>query len=213
MVIAEDDVLVRDILITFLSTRFDSLRCVAGVSTFEEAVAACIGFKAHLLVLRLLLLGPSGENVIAELRKRLPKLNILLYSGTAARNMDVIRAIRSPANGHVGKTATLAEFIEAIERTLTGKSYFCRGSNRLLAEIASGRHSPKSGVSDLSPRETQILRLIAEGRTNKEIADLLRLSVATVDTHRRNLMTKAKAHNAAELIRYGHEFQLLAPLI
>ncbi len=90
-----------------------------------------------------------------------------------------------------------------------GENYFCARSSRLLSEVARGLHPSSGDAPDISVREKEILTLIANGRTSKEIASALFISTFTVDTHRRNLMAKIGARNSAGVIRYALAHGLL----
>ncbi len=107
------------------------------------------------------------------------------------------------------KTSDRQEFLDAVARVSAGENYFCARSSRLLSEVARGLHASTGDAPGISPREKEILILIAGGRTSKEIAGALFISTLTVDTHRRNLMAKIGAHNSAGVIRYALAHGLL----
>src|SRR5258708_2203841 len=145
IVIADDHILLRELLVKFLSENFDRLRVIGEVASIDAAIRVCLDLKPDLLLPRVLLMGPSNEAAIARLRQRLPKINIFLYSGAAAKDSDIIYALRGSVDSHIGKAATLLEFLDALDRTLKGKSYFCGDSSRLLAEVVAGRrHNQRS---------------------------------------------------------------------
>ena len=145
------------------------------------------------------------DHVISDLRKKIPQLRILAYSGSWANQTLIVHAIKSGIDGHVWSDVGVAEFLTAMHKTANGEKYFCPASARLLAEMTRNL----GGATALSKREIEILQLIAAGRTSKEIAKSLGLSPATVGTHRRNLMAKINAHNAAEVIRFGRAHDLI----
>lgn len=208
-VIGDDHILVRELIVHLLITDSVPMELVAAVDSAESALAACESLCPDVVLLDLRLLSPSGQGTIAQFRKRAPQVRILLYSGCGS-DRNIVKAMQEGVDGFVGKNDTSGEFREAIGRIAQGANYFCSQSSRLLAEIAAGKHAKEETARSLSPRERQILRLIADGQTSKEIAAVLGLSVATIDTHRRNAMAKIGARNAADLIRYGHVHGLLA---
>jgi DNA-binding NarL/FixJ family response regulator len=208
-VIADDHVLVRELIVHLLTSDLVPMESLAEVDSAERALAACQCVRPDILLVDLRILAPTGQATIAQLRKRTPSVRILLYSGGAS-DRDIVRAMQEGVDGFIGKNDTSHEFREAMYRIAQGANYFCSQSSRLLAEIAAGKHAKEETGSSLSPRERQILRLIADGQTSKEIAAVLGLSVATIDTHRRNAMAKIGARNVADLIRYGHDHGLLA---
>jgi two-component system nitrate/nitrite response regulator NarL len=208
VVLAEDYALPRDLIIKLLSGKPNRFHLVAAVATLLGAIGACIDLKPNLLLLSMSLMGREAGTSMSEIRRQVPDVNILAYAGPRVNEADAMQIIQEGVTGYVGKAVDASEFLEAINRTSRGENYFCAESSHLLSEIARGR-AAASKEGALSSREIQILRFIANGRTNKEIARTLGLSVATIDTHRRNLMVKARAHNTADLIRYGLGHHLL----
>lgn len=211
LVVAEDRILLRELIVAFFKTHSSNFQVLASVDSAEAALHACQESGAEILLIDLGLAGAAGGAFLAELRRRVQSLRILLYCGSAS-DEEIIKAMQFGIDGFISKRNDTLKLLQAIDQISRGDSYFCAHSSRLLAEIASGKHLERERDCCLSPRERQILRLIANGETSKEIAAALRLSVATVDTHRRNAMAKIGARNAADLIRYGHEHGLLTAL-
>jgi DNA-binding NarL/FixJ family response regulator len=211
IVVADDHALLRELMVTLLKAHAPAFQVVADVDSTEAALQACQELGGEILLMDLNLASAPGGWLIAELRRRTPSLRILLYCGSTSDD-EIAKALYHGIDGFISKGNDSMKFLQAIDQISRGDNYFCAHSSRLLAEIASGKHVERERERDccLSPRETQILRLIANGETSKEIAAALRLSVATVDTHRRNAMAKIGARNAADLIRYGHQHGLLA---
>jgi len=102
------------------------------------------------------------------------------------------------ADGFVEKTNTWDDFMMAVDRVSGGQRYFCSGGGPAAVRQSSGKDAMR-----LTPREQEILRLIARGLTTKEIAAQLFISIPTVETHRANLMTKTGGHNVASLVRFA----------
>jgi two-component system nitrate/nitrite response regulator NarL len=182
---------------------------VAEVAAVDAAMRTCSQLEVDLLLLNTQLFSIDAGKAMSKLRKRNPPLRVLCYSGRGGEG-EIIPLLKCGVDGFIGHTSDRAEFLEAIRRICRGDSYFCPFASHLLADLATGKYDDGRGNLGLSERETQILRLIAAGRTSKEIAVLLGLSVKTVDTHRRNLMAKTEAHNAADLVRFGYSHDLLA---
>lgn len=118
----------------------------------------------------------------------------------------VLRALRAGARGYLLKDAVEGELIQAIRAVAAGKAYFSPEVSKLLVEdYVQGMR--QRGLQDshelLTPREREVLQLLAEGKTSKDIASMLALSVYTVDTHKANLMQKLSLHSMAELILYS----------
>jgi two-component system response regulator NreC len=213
IVVADDHLLLRELMVALVTAHSPAFQVVANVDSAEAALQACQELGGEILLMDLSLACAAGASLITELRKRNRSLRILLYCGSTTDD-EIIKVMHYGIDGFISKGNSSAKFLQAIDQISRGDNYFCSHSSRLLAEIACGKHIERARERDccLSPRETQILRLIASGDTSKEIAAALGLSVATVDTHRRNAMAKIGARNAADLIRYGHEHGLLAPV-
>ncbi len=125
----------------------------------------------------------------------------------------VLRALRSGARGYLLKDTVEAELIRAIQAVAGGKAYFSPEVSKLLVEdYVQGMQ--EKGIDDsyelLTPREREVLQLLAEGKSSKDIARLLELSVYTVDTHKSNLMQKLSLHSMAELILYAVRKRIIA---
>jgi len=113
----------------------------------------------------------------------------------------VIEMLRAGAMGHVSKTAAAEELVIAIRSVLQGKIYV---SSEIVARIATDRGIEAHSAFDmLSPREREVLQLIAEGKATKEVAAMLHVSIKTAETHRRNLMDKLHVDSVAELTKYA----------
>lgn len=125
----------------------------------------------------------------------------------------VLRALRAGARGYLLKDTVEAELIRAIQAVAGGKAYFSPEVSKLLVEdYVQGMQ--ERGIDDsyelLTPREREVLQLLAEGKSSKDIARLLELSVYTVDTHKSNLMQKLSLHSMAELILYAVRKRIIA---
>jgi DNA-binding NarL/FixJ family response regulator len=210
LVIAENHTLIRDLVIAFLVSHIPRVRFLAEATTIAGAVRACLERGPDLLLLSLGLVAEQQDD-LQRLRHRLPKLNLLVYGSSPVKDKHVILAIRNRVNGCIRLQSHASEFVTALERITRGETYFCSATTRLLSELACNEGHGRKHADQLSPRELEVFQLIADGRTSKQIAHKLGLSVATVDTHRRNLMSKIGAHNAADVIRYGHKFDLINP--
>jgi DNA-binding NarL/FixJ family response regulator len=145
------------------------------------------------------------------IRKLSPDTRILLCTALVS-DERVIDALRSGANGFVEKTNSWDDFANAVERVQRGEHYFCTTSTACPPQIPAVAN--ENGVRPvaqvpLSPREREVLTLIAQGSTTKEIATELGVSFGTVDTHRTNLMRKLKIRNVAGLVVYAFRAGLI----
>lgn len=163
-----------------------------------RAVERLIGdTRPDLLLLDVGLPGMDGIEIARRLRAAHVPLKIIILTGNLGRDI-VHRALSVGANGYVVKHEEGSELLAAIDTVLAGGQY-------VSANIAHAFELRKSanGNERISPREIQILRLIAEGRGNQDIAKTLHISVLTVRTHRQNLMEKLDLHNAAEITAFA----------
>ena len=207
-VIADDNVLFRELIVNFLRDHSQMFKLAGEVETIDAALPICRQEEVGLLLLNAQLFSLEAGSELSSLRRRNPPLRVLCYAGNVSDG-DIIRVLQVGVDGFIGQAGNHADFLEAVMRISRGEGYFCARSSHLLANLACGIRGTGNGTGRLTKRETQVLRLIAAGRTSKQIAILLGLSAATVDTHRQNLMAKAQAHNAADLIRYGYSHDLI----
>jgi two-component system response regulator NreC len=147
--------------------------------------------------------GQTGIETTRELKQILPEAQVLIL--TVHEDEELLReAIRAGASGYVVKRALESELFNAIAAVMRGDLYVHPVMTRALVADLTSPASPADGHGEqLTPRELQVLGLIAKGYTNVQIADTLMLSVRTVESHRANIMGKLGLHNRAELVRYA----------
>jgi len=202
IVIADDHTVVRSGLRMLFEGEND-LEVVAEASDVESARRFVRGHHARVLVLDLSMPGDSSLEAIPSMREESPDTQIVVFTmrhePAAARE-----ALGAGALGYVLKDAAHAELVEAVRRAAVGESYL---NPRLGARIAS--EPPPGPPDDLSNREVDVLRLIALGHTNAEIAEHVDLSVRTVETHRAHIQQKLRLSTRAELVGYALERGLI----
>jgi DNA-binding NarL/FixJ family response regulator len=147
----------------------------------------------------------NGVDATAQLVRRLRDLRVLILS-LHASEADIVKALRAGAKGYLSKEAADVELVRAVEALRDGKSYFSPAASKVILDDYV-RHLAEHGIADryesLSEREREIFQLVAEGHSNKEIATLLSLSPATVETHRAHVLQKLDLHNTAALVLYA----------
>lgn len=202
IVLADDHVVVRSGLRMLLDSE-PGLEVVAEAGDVESARRYVRGHHPNVLVLDLNMPGGSTLWAIPAIREESPETEIVVL--TMQQEPAFAReALGAGALGYVLKEAADDELVEAVRRAATGESYL---HPRLGARIAS---EPASGPpDDLSDREVDVLRLIALGHTNAEIAEQLFLSVRTVETHRAHILQKLRLSTRAELVGYALEHHLV----
>ncbi len=175
----------------------------------QSAYNLCLEVKPDLLVLDAKLPGLNGVDLLRRISKKLPTMRVLVFSGH--ENPVLVREmLEAGAHGFVEKTAGLFEFKKGLETVANGGTYFGPAVAALLRN-AVANPSASSAPDFLTDREREILQLVAESNSTKEIAAKLGISVKTVDNHRTNLMRKLNLHDVASLTRYALEIGLIEP--
>jgi DNA-binding NarL/FixJ family response regulator len=193
--VVDDHAFMRELIsreLTRSSRRYD---VVASVGTAADAVAACRRFEPHLLVLDVNLPDRTGVAAVPDIRRASPATRILLCTAFPKEEW-LDEATACGADGFVEKTNSWDDFMSAVDRVSRGQRYFCAEGKRDSTQA-------KSNAVRLTPREREILKLIAQGLTTKEIATKLFISIPTVETHRSNLMSKTGGRNVAALVRFA----------
>jgi DNA-binding NarL/FixJ family response regulator len=172
-----------------------------GRQTVERAEAT----KPDIVVLDIAMPNMSGIEAAQRIRAVLPQVAIIILSMHSDEGY-VLRALKVGAKGYLLKDSAEDDLIEAIKAVSEGKAFFSPEISKILVEDYV-RDMKKRGAEDsyelLTSREREILQLLAEGKSNKDIATSLNLSLYTVETHRRNLQDKLNLHSVAELILYA----------
>ena len=206
IVIIEDQTAIREMLAEIL--RIDSAYEIVGeCGDGLKACAMCLELKPDLLVLDARLPGLSGVDILRRISKQLKNTRVLIFSGYESPAL-VREMLGAGAHGFVEKTAGLTEFKKGLETIANGGTYFGPGVAALLRNVVAN-NSPTGSLDCLTEREREILKLVAESNSTKDIAQKLTISVKTVDNHRTNLMRKLNLHDVASLTRYSLEFGLI----
>lgn len=211
VVIAEDHTIVREGLRALLSAGSD-FEIVGEAEDGREAIKCVGNLMPDLVLMDLSMPRMHGIDAIREIKRQNPQSKILVLTVHKTEEY-IIAAFQAGADGYVLKDATHAELLMAIKNVLVGRPYLSPSiSERVLAGYLEGKRSlkPKSSWDTLTPREREILKLIAEGYKNKKIADLLCISVKTVEKHRSNLMHKLQLHSVSALTAFAMEKGLVS---
>jgi two-component system response regulator NreC len=205
VVLADDHVVVRSGL-RLLLERTGDLEVVSEAGTAEDALRTVLGHKPAVLVLDLNMPGElSSLDAIPRVAAASPATRVVVL--TMQEDPEFARrALRAGAAGYVLKEAADSELVEAIRRAAAGETYL---TPSLGAALAAAPPAPAGPPDDLSQREVEVLRLIALGHTNAEIAGRLYLSVRTVESHRAHIQQKLRLGTRAELVRYALDRGLL----
>lgn len=197
IVIVDDDEMVRQALAYYLES-IKGCTVVGGAGTGPEAIKLCEKAKPDLILLDAIMPELNGLEVLKTLLHKQPQNRFLILTGSADETLPV-RFLREGAHGFIRKGESLETFKEAIHTVSRGGFYFMSKDRHLVQNALKDPGSAES----LTAREREILQLIAESFSTKEIAAKLDLSVKTAETHRANLMQKLNIHDVAGLTRYA----------
>jgi len=204
IVLADDHDLVRS-GIKALLTMIDGVEVVAEARDGRELVDLLADVKPDLVMTDISMPGMDGIAAIAEIHDRYPHLKVLVLS--MYDTVDFVkRAMASGACGYLLKDASPFELEQALRSVLTMGSYFSPAIAQRLMQP-----SEPTAADELTQRQVEILRLIAEGRASKEIAFELGLSSKTIDVHRARIMDRLRLNDIASLTRYAVRKGLIAP--
>jgi two-component system, NarL family, nitrate/nitrite response regulator NarL len=201
LMLVDDHPLVRDGLRVRLEA-VPGLHVVAEADSADAAVELAPRAAPDLVLMDIGLRGANGIEATRRLRTLLPALRVVVLS--MHDNAEYVReALRAGAGGYVLKDSPAAEIIDAIHAVMAGRQY-------LSASLAAASQRP-SGDEGLTPREREVLALIAEGLSSRDIGERLAMGVRTVETHRTNLRRKLDLPSAAALVRYAVERRWAKP--
>ncbi|KUG06530.1 response regulator [Solirubrum puertoriconensis] len=211
LILADDHAVIRDGIKALLADVPD-FEVVGLVSNGQELLDRLADTPADIVLMDLNMPVLSGFDTLPLLRERFPEVRVLVLS-MLDHEKYVHQVLEAGAMGYVLKNAGKDEIVYAIRTAAAGRQFLCTELGiGLLHKLVQNPSSTPAGkkATDLSNRETEVLRLIAEGMTNAEIADKLFTSKRTIETHRQNIIEKTNAKNTAALIKYAMENGLLA---
>ena len=205
VLLADDHTIVRKGLCALLDGEAD-IEVIGEAEDGREAVKLAGELHPDIVVMDIAMPGLNGLEATKQLRKLYPEMKILILS-MHANEEYVIQTLRAGAEGYLVKKAAPSELVLAIKAVYQGNSFLSPSISRAVIddyirrtdEIGEGEGTFK----DLTARETEVLQLIAEGRKTREIAELLYISIKTVETHRAHIMDRLDIHSTAELTQYA----------
>ncbi|MCZ2075234.1 MAG: response regulator transcription factor [Bryobacteraceae bacterium] len=203
VVLADDHGVVRKGLRYLLEA--ENMEVVGEASDGHEAVKIAGDLSPDVIVMDIAMPHLNGIDATARIVKQNPKIGVVMLSMHADEGY-LVRALTAGAKGYLLKDSAEADLVRAVQAVAGGKSYFSPAiANTLLDDYM--RYLQQRGLEDsydlLTEREKEVLQLLAEGKSNKEAATLLNLSVYTIETHRTHLMQKLNLHNTAEIVLYA----------
>lgn len=177
----------------------------------HDAVKMVEQLKPDIAVLDIAMPLLNGIETTRQLSKVLPELKIVILSMHADR-IYIIEAIKAGADGYLLKEESFEQLVEGINTVLSGKTYLSRSLEQIMMDgfVKQIRDGETVSISNpLTDREREVLQLIAEGNTSRQIADILGISVSTIDTHRKKIMDKLSIHNTAGLVKYALQHKII----
>jgi two-component system, NarL family, response regulator NreC len=204
ILLADDHQLMRSGIRLMLERESD-LSVVGEASDGREAVALAKSLRPDVVVMDIGMSNLNGIEAAQQVTQNRPEVAIVMLSMHSDESY-VLRALKAGARGYLLKDSAEADLIKAVHAVAAGKSFFSPAVSKVLLDDYV-RKLKRSGADDaydlLTPREREVLQLVAEGKSNKDIANLLNLSVYTVESHRSNLMEKLNLRGLPELILYA----------
>ena len=203
--IADDHAIVRKGLRQILAETND-LAVTGEAASADELLTLLRAQSFDVVVLDLTLGSRDGIDLLKTIKSEFPRLHVLILS-MHAEDLFAVRALRAGAGGYVQKEGAPEELLSAIRRIAAGRTYVSPAmAERFAIDLMRG--SEKLLHERLSDREFQVFRALGSGKSVKEIADALNLSVKTVSTHRTHILTKTGLRNNADIVSYVHAHQL-----
>jgi two-component system response regulator NreC len=204
ILLADDHRLVRQGLRKILEEVRD-WEVIAEAGNGREAVDMALEQRPDIVILDIGMPQLNGIEATRRITRRDPAIKVLILS-MHADEAYVIQATQAGARGYILKDSAGADLIRAVSAVAEGKSFFSPDVARIMLDEYV-RHLADRGITDrydsLSEREREIFQLIAEGHANKAIAELLRVSPSTIETHRAHILEKLDLHSAAEIVLYA----------
>ena len=202
VVLADDHAIVRDGIRMVLESEPD-IEVVAEAGTAEDAARYVLGHKPSVLVLDLNMPGESSLETIPKIAEVSPDTRVIVLT-MQSEPAFARKALQAGASGYVVKHSAAKELVDAIRIVLGGETYV----NPTLGAKLAAEPTDERPPDELTPREVEVLGLLAQGYMNPEIAEQLVLSVRTIETHRANIQRKTNIGSRAELIAYAKEHGL-----
>ena len=204
VLLAEDHTIVRKGLRSLLDGEA-GIEVIGEAEDGREAVEKVQQLLPDVVLMDIAMPGLNGLEATRQIKKRFPEVQVLILT-MHANEEYIFQILRAGASGYVVKQAAPTELISAIRAAYRGDSFLSPSISRTVIQEyirQAEAMAEKDSYDQLTTREREVLQLIAEGHSNREIAELLHISVKTVETHRANLMDKLDIHSTAELTQYA----------
>ena len=209
VLLVDDHAILREGIKALLEKQ-DNIEVVAEAADGREAIPKAAQFCPDVVVLDISMPTMDGLESTRQMKKDNPDIKVLVL--TMHDNEEYFfQLLRAGASGYVTKKSVSRELVSAIEAVYRGESFFCPSMAKFLLSdfLRLDKAIENTGQEELTPREREIVKLIAEGYTNQQIADLLHRSVKTIESHRSNILRKLGIHDSIELVKYAVRKKLI----
>jgi DNA-binding NarL/FixJ family response regulator len=198
--IIEDQTILRELVCRLVSD-MDGFDLAGQSGDGLEGMEACKEVKPDLAIVDIMVPSLNGLEIVRMLKKAIPKTKLIVFSGNSTRER-VQAALKAGVDGVVQKDASIDDLETAIRRVMQGSSYMSSDILDVMRDLMLNPGA-SSDLDKLTTREREILQLVAEGHTTKEVAARLGVSAKTADSHRTNVMAKLDLHDVASLTRFA----------
>jgi len=204
--LVEDQTTVREMLADILAR--NGYDVVGQCGNGQEALKDILELEPDVIIVDAKLPGLNGLELVRRLQRQLENARFLVFS--AFENPVLVKdMLEAGAHGFIEKTASLSEFVNGLNIVANGGTFFGPNIAELIRTVVANPHSVQRSRDFLTEREREVLQLLSEGLTSRQIADRLCIATSTVETHRRNLMRKLDLHNVAGITRYAMQNGLI----
>lgn len=203
IVLADDHAIVRNGVKAVLEKLGKNMEIVAEISNGKDLVDYAQKHGADVYVVDISMPVLNGIEAVERIVRRNPDAKVVMLS-MYDDCVSVEKSLKAGAKGFIVKVSTADEIVDAIEEVAAGRFYLCSKVSKYIVQGFLGKSSSrKRDVTGLTPKEKEVLQLIAEGYSSKQIAKSFNLSLNTIHVHRNNIMKKLGIHKQAELVRYA----------
>ncbi len=209
VLLVDDHAILRAGLRSLLET-YDDIEIVGEASNGEEAIQKVRELKPDVIVMDVMMPRMNGLVATRYILEENPNARVLMLTQYGNKEY-VLPLLEAGAGGYVLKQAADTDFVRGIRAVYEGNSYLYPPIAKLVLEALMAGEDPSDPERRLTPREREVLILVAQGYTNSEIAEILHISPKTVDVHRTRMMNKLDLHNVAEIVRYAIRRELIDP--
>lgn len=201
VVVADDHTIVREGIVSLL--REGGCQVLAEAGDGIEAVEKVLELKPDVVVMDMTMPRLSGLEAVRRIHEKHPEIRLLVLT-VHEEDEYIIPMVRAGASGYLVKDSATGELLSAVRSLHQGQAFFGPQASKVLAEQYQNPNAdPGDPYGSLTPREREVFHLVAEGRSTKEVARLLDISVKTAENHRSRVIDKLRVHNTAGLVRYA----------